>query len=70
MIDTRQRIALLGRVKTERDIDVYQLPNSEFATASELRDAEIRIYANLKSDISRAKREKKHLLLIPIIFGD
>ena len=70
MIDTRQRIALIDRVKTERDVDVYQLPNSEFATASELRDAEMRIYANLKSDISRAKREKKHLLLIPIIFGD
>jgi hypothetical protein len=70
MIDTRQRIALLDRVKTERDISAYQLPNSEFATATELREAEMRIFANLKSDISRAKREKKHLLLIPIMFGD
>ena len=70
MIDSRQRIALLDRVKTARDISAYQLPNSEFATASELRDAEMRIYASLKSDISRAKHQKKHLLLIPVIYGD
>ena len=70
MIDQRVRNNLIDLIKSAKDMQVLQIPSSQFATMQEIRTAESEIMKILKKEIDTAKRGGSHLLSVTIRYDD